>query len=162
MNVSQQLAKHLRDVHFGGNWTSVNLKETLANITWQQATTKLYTLNTIVALVFHINYYVSTILKVLQGHPLDAHDKYSFDHPPINSQTDWENLLNKMWQDAEQAAILIEQLPETKLGETFADEKYGTYYRNLQGMIEHTHYHLGQIALLKKLLTQTKLNAEAV
>lgn len=162
MNVSQQIAKHLRDVHFGGNWTSVNLKETLANITWQQATTKLYTLNTIVALVFHINYYVSTILKVLQGHPLDAHDKYSFDHPPINSQTDWENLLNKMWQDAEQAAILIEQLPETKLGETFADEKYGTYYRNLQGMIEHTHYHLGQIALLKKLLTQTKQNAEAV
>jgi hypothetical protein len=160
MNLPQQIAKHFRDVHFGGNWTSVNLKETLADVTWQQATTKVDSLNTIVALVFHINYFVSAVLKVLQGNSLDAHDKYSFDHPPIRSQQDWENLLDKTWKDAENFATLIEQLPESKLGETFEDEKYGTYYRNLQGIIEHCHYHLGQIVLLKKLLSQSaKTNA---
>ncbi len=47
---------------------------------------------------------------------------------------------------------LIAQLPEGKLWEDFADKKYGSYYRNLQGIIEHTHYHLGQIVLIKKML----------
>ena len=32
MNLTQHSAKHLRDVHFGGNWTSVNLKDTLAGV----------------------------------------------------------------------------------------------------------------------------------
>lgn len=65
MNPIQQIAKHFRDVHFGGNWTSVNLKDTLADINWQQATTKVHDLNTIAVLVFHVNYYVSPVLKVL-------------------------------------------------------------------------------------------------
>jgi len=155
MNLSAQIAKHFKDVHFGGNWTSVNLKQTLADVTWQQATTKIYSLNTIATLVFHINYYVSAVLKVLQGGPLDAHDKYSFDLPPIQNQENWEKLLNKMWTEAEDFAILVEQLPESKLGETFFEEKYGNYYRNLHGIIEHTHYHLGQIVLIKKILLQS-------
>ena len=78
MNLTAQIAKQLRGVYFGGNWTGVNLKETLADISREQATTRLYTFNTIATLVFHMNYYVSAILKVLQGGPLDAHDQYSF------------------------------------------------------------------------------------
>ncbi|HAI83731.1 MAG TPA: DUF1572 domain-containing protein, partial [Chitinophagaceae bacterium] len=31
----------------------------------------------------------------------------------------------------------------------------GTYYRNILGLIEHTHYHLGQIALIKKIIRNT-------
>ena len=158
MNLTAQIAKHLREVHFGGNWTSVSLKETLADLTWQQATTQVYSFNTIVALIYHMNYYVSAILKVLQGEPLDASDKYSFDHPPILSQADWEKLLAKTWADAENFSSLIEQLPERTLGETFSDEKYGNYYRNIHGVIEHIHYHLGQIALIKKLLLQQAKN----
>jgi len=157
MILSQQIAKHLRDVHFGGNWTSVNLKDSLADITWQQATTQVYSFNTIAALVYHMNYFVSAVLKVLQGGPLDAHDKYSFDVPSISSEEDWEKLLNKTWADAETFVNLIEQLPDNKLGEIFSNEKYGSYYRNLQGIIEHNHYHLGQIVLMKKILFQ---NAE--
>lgn len=159
MNLSAQIAKHFRDVHFGGNWTSVNLKETLNDVTWQQATKKIYSFNTIATLVFHINYYVSAVTKVLQGEPLTAHDKYSFDLQPIQSQEDWERLLNNTWSDAENFARLIEQLPENKLGETFSDEKYGNYYRNIHGIIEHTHYHLGQIVLIKKILLQLPENS---
>jgi len=161
MNFTQQIAKHFREVHFGGNWTSVNLKDSLADVNWQQATTKVCSLNTIADLVYHTNYYVSAVLKVLNGEPLDAKDKYSFDHQPIQSPEDWEKLLDKTWTDVENFAILIEQLPETKLGEIFTDEKYGNYYRNVRGIIEHTYYHLGQIVLIKKLLSQAKgTNAE--
>jgi hypothetical protein len=158
MNLTGHIAKHIREVYFGGNWTSVNLKDSLAGLTWQQATTQVNSFNTIAALVYHINYFVSAVLTVLQGNPLDAHDKYSFDCPPILSQQDWENLLNKTFRDAEKFASLVGQLPESKLWEIFTDEKYGNYYSNLHGIIEHTHYHLGQIVLIKKVLLQADKN----
>ena len=158
MNLTGQIAKNLREVFFGGNWTSSNLKDNLADVTWQQATAQVYSFNTIAALTYHMNYYVSAVLNVLQGKPLDAKDKYSFDLPLIQSQEDWEKLLNKTWTDAETFASLIEQLPETKLWETFTDKKYGNYYRNLHGVIEHIHYHLGQIVLLKKILLKADEN----
>jgi hypothetical protein len=154
MNLPAQIAKHFKDVHYGGNWTASNLKDQLANVTWQQATTKVYSLNTIAVLVFHMNYYVSAVSKVLEGEPLNASDKYSFDLPPVTSREDWDALLNKTWQDADNFARLVQQLPESKLAEPFSDGKYGTYYRNISGVIEHIHYHLGQIAIIKKILLQ--------
>lgn len=154
MNLTAQIAKHLREIHFGGNWTASNLKDNLKDVTWQQATTKIDSLNTIAALVYHINYYVSAVLKVLQGEALEAHDKFSFDVPSIQSQQDWETMLNKVWTDAESFANLVEHLPDEKLNEFLADEKYGNYFRNLHGIIEHSHYHLGQIVIIKKIILQ--------
>lgn len=151
----KQIAKHFRDIHFGGNWTTTNLKDTLDGLSWVQATTKVLDFNTIATLTYHTTYYVSALLKVLQGAPLDAKDEYSFNLPPIQSQEDWQQLLNKAWADAEAAAVLIEQLPDTILTEHFTDEKYGNYYRNISGIIEHMHYHLGQIVLIKKIVLQT-------
>lgn len=154
MNITAQIAKQFREVYFGGNWTSVNLKDSLTDISWQQATSQVYSFNTIAALVYHINYYVSAVLKVLHGEPLNASDKFSFDLPPVLCDRDWENLMNKTWTDAENFASLVEKLPENTLWEDFSENKYGNYYRNIHGVIEHIHYHLGQIVLIKKMLTQ--------
>lgn len=156
MNPATEIAKNLREVYFGGNWTDVNLKDQLKGLSWEQAVAKIDSINTIAALVYHMHYYVAAVLKVLQGGPLDANDRYSFNLPPIQSDADWQNLLDISWKDAEACAVAIEQLPQSKLWEIFSEEKYGNYYRNLHGIIEHTHYHLGQIALLKKLLAANK------
>lgn len=157
MNLTTQLAKHLRDVHFGGNWTTTSLKATLTDVTWQQATTKVHSFNTIAALTYHTSYFVAALLDVLQGKPLTAKDAYSFDHAPITCAEDWQKLLDKAWADAEEAARLIELLPDSRLAEDFVDAKYGTWYRNIQGIIEHMHYHLGQVVIIKKLLAQTNI-----
>lgn len=154
MTAPEELAKHFRQAFFGGNWTVVHVQQTLSDVTWQQATVQVYDFNTIAVLTYHIGYFVTTVHKVLQGGPLEGHDKFSFDHPPIQSQQDWERMRNKTLEEAKATAALIEQLPEVKLWEPFTDEKYGTYYSNLHGIIEHTHYHLGQIVLIKKILAQ--------
>jgi uncharacterized damage-inducible protein DinB len=154
MNVTAHIAKHFREVHFGGNWTWSNLKDNLEGVTWEEAITKVHSFNTIATLVYHTNYYVDAVLKVFKGEPLTANDKFSFSHPPINSKDDWDAMLNKVWDDAKEFADLLEQMPDSKLWENIADEKYGIYYRNLHGIIEHTHYHLGQIALIKKILKE--------
>jgi len=156
MSSSPQIAKHFREVFTGGNWTAVNLKDSLANVDWQQATTKVHNLNTIAALVFHINYYISAVLKVLQGESLKASDKYSFDLQPIHSEDEWQKLVSKVFEDAELFAQKIESLDDKKLFEEFEDPKYGNYYRNFLGIIEHTHYHLGQIVLIRKIINEPK------
>lgn len=156
MNLSQQITKHFRDVYFGGNWTSVYFKDTLSNITWQQAQTKIDSFNTIAVLVFHTHYYVNVVTKVLQGGTLDASDKFSFDCPEIKNEADWQQMLDKTFSDAEVFAQLIEALPDSIWNEDFAGGKYGNYYRNITGIIEHCHYHLGQITLLKKMVTATE------
>ena len=150
--LTHQLAKQFRDAYFGGNWTAVNVHDVLADVDWKQATTQVQRFNTIAALVYHTGYYVSAIIEVLTGRVLAAHDSDSFKAPPIGSQEDWTALLDKTWSDAKTLADLIERLPETMLSADFFKNKYGTCFRNICGVIEHTHYHLGQIVLIKKLI----------
>ncbi len=159
MTITAQIAKHLRDVYFGGNWTTSNFKDNLADVTWQQATTAVHSFNTIATLIYHTGYYIQVQSKVLQGLPLVGKDSESFNHPPVSSQKDWEQLLHKTFTEAETFARLIEQLPDNKLTDNFTDKKYGTYYRNLHGIIEHLHYHLGQIVLIKKIVQQEENKA---
>ena len=152
MILSKQLAQDFKNVHFGGNWTSVYYKAALDNVNWQVAVKEVNGLNTIAKLVFHSNYYVDAVLKVLRGGPLEAHDSFSYDLKPLNSEADWLDLKSKLFEDAESFAELIALLPEEKLWENMADPKYGTNYRNIQGIIEHCHYHLGQIVVIKRMV----------
>lgn len=154
MSSSSQLANRFREVLLDGLWiANTNFKDQLLGISWQLAVTKVDSLNTIAMLTYHIGYYIAGVVNVLEGGDLEIKDKFSFDLPPIESQEQWETLLNKLWADSEKFASLVEQLPDNKLDEVFVDEKYGTYQRNIDGMIEHAYYHLGQITLIKKMLT---------
>ncbi|ALR31959.1 hypothetical protein ATE47_16180 [Chryseobacterium sp. IHB B 17019] len=153
MSSTSQLAKRFREVLLDGLWiANTNFKDQLKDVAWETATTKVGSLNTIAMLTFHIDYYVAGLVNVFEGGDLEIKDKYSFDLPPIESQEQWEALLNKLWTDSEKFAALLEQMPDSKMNEVFVDEKYGTYLRNIDGMIEHAYYHLGQITLIKKLL----------
>jgi hypothetical protein len=157
MNTITHLAEHSRQVHFGGNWTVSNLKEVLEDVSWEEAVAKVHNFNTIATLVYHINYFVVAVSTVLRGEPLNASDKLSFDHPPITSESDWRNFVEKVLTDGEAYYKLIQQLPEDRLGDDFSDPKYGSYLRNLLGVIEHTHYHLGQIVILKRIVKDRQL-----
>lgn len=153
MSSVSQLAKRFREVLLDGLWiANTNFKDQLSDVTWQQAVTKIDSLNTIAMLTFHIDYYIAGIVNVFEGGDLEIKDKFSFDIPSIESQQQWEALLSKLWTDSERFAALLEQMPDSQLDEVFVDEKYGTYRRNIDGVIEHSYYHLGQITLIKKLL----------
>jgi len=153
MSSTSQLAKRFREVMLNGLWiANTNFKDQLKDVTLEQAITKVSSLNTIAMLTFHIDYYIAGLVNVFEGGDLEIRDQYSFDLPLIESQQQWEELLDKLWSDSEKFANLLEQMPDSKMNEVFVDEKYGTYLRNIDGMIEHVYYHLGQITLIKKLL----------
>lgn len=155
MSSTSQLAKRFREVLLDGLWiANTNFKDQLSEVTWEQATTKIGSLNTIAMLTFHIDYYIAGLVNVFEGGDMEIRDQYSFNLPPIDSHEEWENLKSKLWDDAEKFVILLEQMPDSRMNEVFVDERYGTYLRNIDGMIEHCYYHLGQITLIKKLLKQ--------
>ncbi|QIE59877.1 DinB family protein [Rasiella rasia] len=154
MNFPQHIAQQYEHLINGGNYTGVSFKEVLHDVTFEEAVAQVGSLNTIATLVYHIQYYCNAVIGVLEGKPLTAKDSLSFEHPPVTSATDWEQLKLQTWQEAGTFLKLITELPEAKLSEGFIKKAYGTYYRNIHGVIEHTHYHLGQISILKKLIRE--------
>lgn len=147
---SKQLSIHLHQVFFGGNWTSSCVKDQLSEVSWEESIKITGRRNSIATLTFHIAYYVRAQLGVFELGILDAHDELSFDHPPIESKKDWDEMRAEIYSEVERLVELISQFPDSKLHEPFVDNKYGSYFRNILGLIEHTHYHLGQIAVSKK------------
>lgn len=148
-----EIAKRFREVILNGTWiANTNYKDQLSASDWKLATTPFESLNTIAILAQHIHYYISGMNNVFKGGMLDIKDKFSFDFPPIASQADWDAFLNTFWNDTEEFANWVEKMDIEKLKDFFTDEKYGTYHRNIDAMIEHSYYHLGQIVLIKKLL----------
>ena len=155
MESSSSLANRFREVILNGTWiANTNFKDQLANTNWKLAVTQIDSLNTIAILAQHIHYYINGLNNVFKGGTLDIKDQFSFNFPPIASQEQWDFFLNRFWTDAETFASLIEQMSEEKLKDVFVDEKYGTYQRNIEAMIEHSYYHLGQIVLLKKMIDE--------
>lgn len=152
---SISLANRFREVILNGTWiANTNYKDQLHDVDWKTATTEYKSLNTISILAQHIHYYINGVKNVFLGGDLEIRDQYSFDFPPIESQQEWESFLNRFWQDAEAFSNLVAQMPDEKLQACFVKEAYGTYERNIEGMIEHSYYHLAQIVLVKKLILE--------
>jgi uncharacterized damage-inducible protein DinB len=157
-NRNTTLASRLREVLLDGHWiANTNYKDQLESINWKQAIQKVDNLNTIAALTFHINYYMEGLLNVFNGGKLEISDKYSFDLSEIKTEQDWNQLLNRFLTNAEHFAGKVEQMDDAIFDQPFVDEKYGSYLRNIEGVIEHSYYHLGQVSLIRKMITQHPL-----
>ncbi|GAB3298000.1 DinB family protein [Hymenobacter tenuis] len=155
MKSSEELANRFQEVIFSGTWVAnTNYRQELTGLSWETATTPLPRVNTIAALVQHLHYYLTGVTPVLTGGSLTIKDQFSFDFSPIRSQEHWEQVLATFFQEAEKFSSGVSNLPEARLQEVFGEEKYGTYQRNIEAMIEHSYYHLGQIVLIKKLVNR--------
>ena len=153
MNLLTSLANRLREVLTEGMWvTGTNVLAEISPLSWEEATRKVHELNTIADLTFHLQYYLAGVAQVFEGCTLDIRDKFSFDAPPITSPKEWQQRIDLFESDSKRFISLVENMTEKVLFDKFVDEKYGTNYRNIDVIIEHTYYHLGQIVLIKKLL----------
>ena len=155
MNDSEKLASRIREVILEGTWiANTNFKDQLSQVSWKESVYQIGSLNSIASLTYHINYYISGLIDVFNGGPLKISDKYSFDLPPLTDSNEWENLKLTLFKNADLFATQIALVPESKLLEPFVDKKYGTYRRNIEAIIEHSYYHLGQITLIRKMIIE--------
>jgi len=153
MHLATTIAARLQEVYLDGKWIAhTNYRDQLLNTTKETAIKQVGTLNTIAHLTYHINYYLSGLIQVLDGGELDIRDKYSFDLEPIDSEEDWQLLVNSLLANAATFIDQVKALSNDDLEAPFVKEAYGTYLRNIEGVIEHSYYHLGQIAIIRKIL----------
>lgn len=141
------------EVYLDGYWiANTNYKAQIEMINWQQAQQKVTPLNSIAALTFHVNYYLEGLIMAFETGQLDIKDQFSFDMPTLNTASDWDDLRMRLINNAATFANAVENLKDDKLATDFIDEKYGSYLRNIEGVLEHSYYHLGQIVLINKLI----------
>ena len=155
MEFNSYLAGRLEEVLLNGKWiANTNFNDQITTTTWQQAITKINTLNSIAALTFHINYYLKGLINVFAGGQLLIKDKYSFDMPDITTAADWDTLTLEFYSNAEKFIHCVAHMNNSLFYQPFIKHEYGTYLRNIEAVIEHSYYHLGQITLIKKLLNK--------
>jgi uncharacterized damage-inducible protein DinB len=152
MDRSRLLAERAREVFLEGRWiANTNYKEQLTGTSWQAAIRHVEGLNSIALLTFHVRYYVAGLCQVLEGGPLEIRDKHSFNMPAIQDADGWQALLHDFLSNAERFVELVEAMPDLRMDEPFVDPQYGSYQRNLEAVVEHAYYHLGQIVLLRRM-----------
>lgn len=150
---NQFLADRLQEVLLDGSWIAhTNFKAQIQTLDWRLAIQKVGDLNTISALIFHINYYLEGLLHAFQAGELTIRDQYSYDVLPIQAFSDWEALVNRFLHNAEKFIEMVREMEEDQLSGPFIAPQYGSCYRNILGKVEHSYYHLGQISLLRKML----------
>lgn len=156
MKTSEYLSRRINELFLNGKWiANTNYKDCLQNSDWKIATNTSISKNSIALLAQHVHYYLKGVKDALEGKPLTVKDKYSFLFEDIKSQEQWDSFLQLFWDDAKEFAQVIEQMTEKKLNETFVKEIYGSNQRNVDAIIEHAYYHLGQIVLVKNALNKS-------
>ena len=152
MKIAPLIATHLEEAFAGNNWSDVNVKDTLNGITFPEATTVTRaSSNTIAALLYHMTFYNRAIKQRLQGFEPEISTSNGFDLPPITSEYYWEQLKKNAFDTVNELATAIRNFPDERLTEENPAGK-GSFYKKLQGVIEHNYYHLGQIVILKNLI----------
>lgn len=154
MQITDIIAAHIKECFEGENWTGVNIADTLKDVNRQQAQQHTSaSQNTIASLLYHLYYWNGIIMQRINGNNPSIPDSNGFDVSELKNENEWIELKEKTHQSFIQLANAVENFPEEKLNETYAAGK-SSYYKNFQGIVEHAHYHLGQMVMLKKLIKQ--------
>jgi hypothetical protein len=152
MNSSVDYSSRLRELFLDGHWiANTNYSTLLADVPYEVAIKQVHSLNTIAALTFHMNYYLQGLKEVMEGKPLAIHDQYSYDLRPLANEHEWRTLVQTLETNAARFIELVSMFNAEEWSRPFVDQRYGTWQRNIEGVLEHGYYHLGQMVLLKKL-----------
>lgn len=145
---------NFQQVYEKGAWFGDTYMEKLADVTEKEAfTPPMKGVHTIAELVAHVIYWRSPIIKKLSG---DKEYKGSVDSPdnwPSLEQLKkkgWKSLLNDFAESQKQLLVALKGAkPEFFEGEYAAGS---TWDYVTEGIVQHDVYHLGQLALVKKMI----------
>ena len=152
---SPRIADQLRRAFGGDAWHGSPLSDLLTGITAEQARSRpLPSAHTIAALVLHIDVYVNAAFEAAQGIPMPKIYGTERDWPAVrdHSEAAWIAAKDRLFQNAEKLASAIEKFDDAKLQAIVPGRPYDFYFL-FHGIVQHSLYHGGQIAMLKKALS---------
>jgi hypothetical protein len=150
---SLRIADQLRRAFGGDAWHGPPLREVLAGVTAEQANARHSpSTHSIWELVLHIQIYVSIAIEATLGVPMPKLFGTEKDWPigANSGAAAWTAATDLLFQTSEQLAQAIESFADDRLVEIVPGRSYD-FYRLFHGIVQHSLYHGGQIALLKKM-----------
>jgi uncharacterized damage-inducible protein DinB len=149
---SVRIADQLHRAFKGDAWHGSPLSDLLAGITAEQAVAhKLPSAHSIWELVLHIHAYMRIALEATQGVPMPKLFGTEKDWPTVenSSAAAWADATRHLLQIAEHLAQAIGEFTDARLLEIVPGRQYN-FYHLFHGIVQHSLYHGGQIAMLKR------------
>jgi DinB superfamily len=151
---SLRIADQLRRAFSGDPWHGSPLLHLLAGITAEKARARpLSRVHNIWELVLHIDIYSQVGFSATEGVPMPQLYGTQGDWPALHedSEAAWIAAQDRLFRNAEKLAETIEKFDDSKLQGIVPGRPYDFYYL-FHGIVQHSLYHGGQIAILKKAL----------
>jgi hypothetical protein len=148
-----RIADQLRRAFDGKAWHGPSLKELLADVTVQQAHAHpVAHAHSIWELVLHIDVWMQAADDAVRGVPMPKIVGTEKDWPPVTdaSETAWSRAVTTMFESAARLSHAIAPFEDARLSEIVPGRPQYTFYVLFHGVIQHSLYHGGQIALLKR------------
>lgn len=159
MSELDRIADQFRRSLEGEAWHGPSVLETIKGITAKDAAAHpIPSAHSIWELVLHITAWVKVCERRLRGDRAQLSDDENF--PPVTdvSEAAWEKTRADLSSSHELLIEAIRNLDESRLDQPIIDDQsisYSTTYVTLQGGVQHSLYHAGQIAILKKTIQQS-------
>lgn len=150
----KSIIKNLATTLSGQPWFGRAVYEILGEVDETKVQTKPNgTEHSLLELLWHVNTWAGFCLKQLENAPADEIKKTeSIDWREIDPETHtWKKGMVELKKNHEQIISILEAKDDSFLSEIVKERKFN-YRFMLNGLIQHTIYHLGQIAYVKKLL----------
>lgn len=150
MSYVRRISSQLRRAYEGQAWHGPSLREILAGVTAEQAARKpLAQAHSIWEIVLHISAWEGAVLKGLEGEYTENPDEGDWPAVEDTSDAAWQATLSMLESKHMKLRDAVARLEEERLNEPLAEGKPSAYF-TIHGVIQHTLYHAGQIALLKR------------
>lgn len=145
-----RIRDQLERAYAGEAWHGPSLRELLCDVTAERAAARpIAGAHSIWEIVLHLTAWQDTLRRRLEGERVDA--PAEGDWPPTEAMDEatWQALLGTLEARHTRLQHTISHLDEARLDQPI----YGgssSFYVTLHGHIQHTLYHAGQIALLRR------------
>jgi uncharacterized damage-inducible protein DinB len=156
MREVERINEQLKRAFEGGAWHGPAVMEILQTVTPVQAAARPSPgVHSIWEIALHIAAWKRAGVMRLQGQPAQLPTEE--DWPPVKetSEPAWEQTIQKIKEGHDQLVRAITSLDDSRLDIPIV-EGSASVYATLHGIIQHDLYHAGQIAILKKLVTEGK------
>jgi uncharacterized damage-inducible protein DinB len=137
----------------GEPWIDVTTVGTLADVSAEKAAKKLTpSTNSIWEIVNHLVAWRENVLERVNGKVLTTPEHNYFTAVEDTSEAAWKASLAKLENTQQQWIAFLESFDENQFDTIYPNNGLN-YYQHIHGILHHDAYHLGQIVLLKKLLS---------
>ena len=150
MRETERIADQLNRAFVGNAWHGPAVMEILEGLTAEQAVTRPFAdAHSIWELALHIEAWTRACRLRLQGDRAQLSDAEDFPVVTRSDEPAWKQTRESIKQAHDELAAAIVKLEDSQLEQPII-EGMSSVYVTLHGVIQHSLYHAGQIAILKK------------